>query len=206
MTNFLIGISGGTASGKTLLTTQIGDRIGDDIIILRLDDYYKDQSNKTIEERRKTNYDHPDAFDFDLFAKHLEDLKNNRKISKPIYDFSVSTRVGYAEVQPKKIIIIEGIMIFNREQLRKLLDYKIFVSAPSDIRFIRRLQRDINERGRSIDSVIDQYLTSVKPMHDIFIEPNKEFADIIVMNSKNFAGALEIIIASIEKLIKNKGA
>jgi uridine kinase len=205
MNNFVIGIAGGTSSGKTTITERISDNYNEDVVVFKLDDYYKDQSHKTLEERKIVNYDHPDAFDFDLYIEHLKLLIKGEQIEKPIYDYSINNRVGTKIVQPKKIIIVEGILIFEKQELLDLLDYKIFVSASSDIRFIRRLQRDTKERGRTIDGVINQYLSSVKPMHDLYIEPNKKYADIVVLNNDNFQAALQIILATIGNLIEKKG-
>ncbi len=172
----LIGITGGTGSGKSTVSREILRHIGEtDVCIIEQDSYYKDQSHLTFEEREKTNYDHPLAFDNDLLIKHLKDLLNNKPIEKPIYDFEQHNRKKETiKVYPKKIIILEGILILNDEEIRNLCDIKIFVDTDSDVRVIRRILRDIKDRGRTLESVIEQYMATVRPAHLQFVEPSKK--------------------------------
>ncbi len=172
----LIGITGGTGSGKSTVSREILKSIQDkNVAIIEQDSYYKNQSHLTFEERIKTNYDHPFAFDNELLIEHLKKLLNNEAIEKPIYDFERHTRKEETiRVEPKDIIILEGILILNNEDIRNLCDIKIFVDTDSDVRVIRRIERDIKERGRSIDSVIGQYMTTVRPAHLQFVEPSKK--------------------------------
>ena len=179
----IIGITGGTGSGKSTVCKAIIDNIPEEnIATLEQDAYYKDQSHLTFEERLKTNYDHPLSFDNKLLIKHIEELCEGKTIEKPIYDYELHTRKQNETVtiSPKDIIIVEGIMILEDEELRDKLDIKIYVDTEDDIRILRRIQRDIKERGRTVDSVIEQYLSTVKPAHDQFIEPYKKYADIIM--------------------------
>lgn len=171
----LIGIAGGSGSGKTTVANQIYDALPKESIIkIAQDSYYKEQSTLSHEERTKTNYDHPDAFDTELLISHLEDLINGKSIEKPIYDFTKHNRSSETiKVDSKDVIIVEGFMILVEPKLREMLDIKLFVDTDADLRIIRRLQRDIKERGRTMDSVIDQYLNLVRPMHLQFVEPAK---------------------------------
>ncbi|MBG0764874.1 MAG: uridine kinase [Tissierellales bacterium] len=177
-----IGITGGSGSGKTTIVNKIKTEIPrKSVLVIEQDSYYKDQSELSYEERCKTNYDHPLAFDSDLLVEHLENLSKWEDIQKPTYDYSIHNRKEERElVKPKDIIILEGILIFYDERLRDLLDIKIFVDTDSDIRLVRRIIRDINERGRTIESVLNQYMKTVRPAHEQFIEPTKKFADIII--------------------------
>jgi uridine kinase len=178
----IIGIAGGTGSGKSTVTKEILKEITEkNVAIIEQDSYYKDQSNISFEERVKTNYDHPFAFDNELLIKHLKDLINCKAIEKPIYDFEIHNRKSETEkVEPKDIIILEGILILFEEEIRNLLDIKIFVDTDSDVRVIRRILRDIKDRGRTLDSVILQYMSTVRPAHLQFVEPTKRYADIII--------------------------
>ena len=179
----IIGIAGGSASGKSSISRRLKERYENtnSVVIIRQDDYYKDQKNKTMEERVKTNYDHPFAFDNDLFVAQLKQLMAGVAIEKPVYDFVVHTRSEETEhIEPSDVIVIEGLFILEDEQLRDLCDIRIFVDTDDDIRFIRRLIRDVKKRGRTIDSVIEQYTTTVKVMHNTFIEPSRKYADIII--------------------------
>ncbi len=197
----IIGITGGTGSGKTTVCRAIIKNIPNDkIAIIEQDSYYKDQSHLTFEERLKTNYDHPFAFDNDLLIKHLDDLCNGKAIEKPVYDYENHTRKQNETVRinPTDIIIVEGIMILENEKLRDKLDIKVYVDTEDDIRILRRIQRDIKERGRSIDSVISQYLDTVKPAHDQFVEPYKKYADIIMPEGGKNEVAIDIVITKIK--------
>ncbi|HHV45527.1 MAG TPA: uridine kinase [Tissierellia bacterium] len=199
----LIGITGGTGSGKSTVSKEIlkhNDQ--QDVCIIEQDSYYKDQSHLTFEERQKTNYDHPLAFDNELLIRHLKDLLNNKPIEKPIYDFEIHNRKKETvTVYPKKIIILEGILILYDEEIRNLCDIKIFVDTDSDVRVIRRILRDIKERGRTLDSVIEQYMTTVRPAHLQFVEPCKKYADIIIPEGGYNKVAIDIIVAKINSIL-----
>lgn len=198
-----IGIAGGTGSGKTTVAHNIKEKIGEDILILDMDSYYKDNSHIPFEERLKINYDHPDAFDIPLLKSHIETLLRGETIKKPIYSFVEYTRLkDYEEVKPKRIIILEGIFVLFFEELRKLMDIKIYVDTDADIRLIRRLLRDIKERGRTIDSVIKQYTEVVRPMHIQFIEPTKRFADIIIPEGGFNIVAVDIVVSRIKEFFR----
>ncbi len=202
----LIGIIGGTGSGKSTVARAIFESLPEkNIAIIQQDSYYKDQSHLTFEERVKTNYDHPLAFDSDLLKKHLSELLNNNSIEKPIYDFEQHNRKQETEtIYPKDIIILEGIMILDDAELRKMLDIKIFVDTDADVRIIRRILRDIKERGRTLESVVNQYLTTVRPAHLQFVEPNKKYADIIIPEGGYNQVAIDIMVAKIKSIIENK--
>lgn len=199
----IIGISGGTGSGKSTVTKEILKSITEkNVAIIEQDSYYKDQSNLSFEERVKTNYDHPFAFDNELLIKHLKDLINCKAIDKPIYDFEIHNRKMETEkVEPKDIIILEGILILFEEEIRDLLDIKIFVDTDSDVRVIRRILRDIKDRGRTLDSVILQYMGTVRPAHLQFVEPTKRYADIIIPEGGYNKVAIDIIVAKINEII-----
>ncbi len=198
-----IGIAGGTGSGKTTVAHNIKEKIGEDILILDMDSYYKDNSNIPFEERLKINYDHPDAFDISLLKSHIESLLKGEVVKKPIYSFVEYTRLkDYEEIKPKRIIILEGIFALFFEELRKLMDIKIYVDTDADIRLIRRLLRDIKERGRTIDSVIKQYTEVVRPMHIQFVEPTKRFADIIIPEGGFNIVAVDIVVSRIKEFFR----
>ncbi|SHI92002.1 uridine kinase [Lutispora thermophila] len=199
----LIGITGGTGSGKSTVAKAIYESLPkNNIVIIEQDSYYKDQSHLSSEERTKTNYDHPLAFDTDLLVSHLKDLLNNKPIDKPLYDFTVHNRMKETvRVEPKEIIILEGILILDSPEIRNLLDIKIFVDTDADIRIIRRIQRDMKERGRTLDSIIKQYTEVVKPMHYEFIEPTKRYADIIIPEGGYNKVAVDIIVAKIKSIL-----
>lgn len=201
----LIGITGGTGSGKSTVSKGIFKSIHEKkIAIIEQDSYYKDQSHLTFEERVKTNYDHPFAFDNELLIKHLKDLLNNKPIEKPIYDFEKHNRkVETITVEPKDIIILEGILILSEQDIRELLDIKIFVDTDSDVRVIRRILRDIKDRGRTLDSVILQYMDTVRPAHLQFIEPTKRYADIIIPEGGYNKVAIDIIVAKINSILNS---
>ena len=199
----IIGVAGGTASGKTSVSRILYDAFSDrTITLLRQDDYYNDQSHMTMEERIKTNYDHPLSMDNELLVTHLKKLMLVYSIEKPVYDYTQHTRSDVTEkIDPTKIIIVEGLFVLEDVKIRELLDIKIFVESDDDIRFIRRLLRDTTERGRTIDSVIAQYIESVKPMHQEFVEPTKKYADIIVPDGKTNAVALDLLITKINSIL-----
>ena len=191
----IIGIAGGTGSGKTTLTNRLKERFGDDVTVVYHDNYYKRHDDMTYEERCLLNYDHPDAFDTDLMISHIQALKEGKTIECPVYDFTVHNRSDKtAMISPTKVIIVEGILIFQNEYLRNQMDIKIFVDTDADVRILRRILRDVEERGRSLESVMKQYLTTVKPMHEQFVEPSKRTADIIVLEGGQNVVALDIII------------
>ena len=197
----IIGITGGTGSGKSTVCKAIKDSIpAENIAILEQDAYYKDQTHLSFEDRLKTNYDHPLAFDNKLLINHIDMLCEGKSIEKPIYDYELHTRKQNETVtiSPKDIIIVEGIMILEDEELRDKLDIKIYVDTEDDIRILRRIQRDIKERGRTVDSVIEQYLQTVKPAHDQFIEPYKKYSDIIIPEGGQNEVAIDIVIARIK--------
>jgi uridine kinase len=200
----LIGITGGTGSGKSTIAKEIYNKFPDEYIaMIEQDSYYKDQSLLSFEERIKTNYDHPDAFDTELLLKHIISLLNGETIEKPIYDFEVHNRsTETVTVYPRDIIIIEGILILQEKELRDLLNIKIFVDTDADVRIIRRLLRDLSERGRSVDSVINQYLNVVRPMHQQFIEPTKRYADIIIPEGGHNRVAIDVIVANIKQFLQ----
>ncbi|MGG7057489.1 uridine kinase [Clostridium nigeriense] len=200
----LIGITGGTGSGKSSIADAIYSSFSNECIaMIQQDMYYKDQSHLSMDERVKTNYDHPKAFDNDLLINHLQDLINGVSIEKPIYDFSIHNRSKETvRVEPKNIIIVEGILVLEDERLRDLLDIKVYVDTDADIRILRRLVRDINERGRTVDSVINQYLEVVRPMHLQFTEPTKRYADIIVPEGGQNKVAIDILVTKIKDILK----
>lgn len=199
----IIAVAGGSSSGKTTVVEKIMANLGDyPVIVIKHDDYYKDQSAMTMDERRAVNYDHPFSIDNDLFYKQLKMLISGQPIEKPTYDFVNLTRAKATElVNPAKIIILEGILIMEETRIRNLADIKIFVECDDDLRFIRRLQRDIEERGRTMDSVINQYINTVKPMHYAFVKPTKRYADIIIPNDYSNDVAVDIINAKILSII-----
>lgn len=200
----IIGIAGGSASGKSSIANEIYEYFKHEhtIKIIRLDDYYKDQSHLTMEQRVKTNYDHPLAFDMDLLIKHLDLLKSNQSIEKPIYDFTVHNRSLQVEViNPRDVFILEGLFVLNEVQIRERCDILIYVDTDADIRFIRRLKRDMQERGRSLESVCNQYLQTVRPMHEQFVEPSKKYAHIIIPEGSSNQVAVDLLITKISSIV-----
>ena len=191
----IIGIAGGTGCGKTTVVNQILNELPEgEVGVISQDSYYKDTTHLTYEERVKINFDHPRSIDFDLLASHLEELKKGKPIHQPVYSFVKHNRTGDTILtHPRKVMIVEGILILTNSELRKMFDIKIFVHADSDERLIRRLKRDISERGRNIDEVLLRYQRTLKPMHDQFIEPMKEYADIIIPNNKYNTVAVDIV-------------
>jgi len=202
-----IGITGGTGSGKSTIAREIYKQFDDNIAMLEQDSYYKDQSDLSYEERIKTNYDHPDAFDTALLVQHLNHLLEGHAIEKPIYNFEIHNRMPETvSVLPREIIIVEGILVLSEKILRDMLDIKIYVDTDADVRFIRRLVRDINERGRTTDSVINQYLNVVKPMHEQFTEPTKRHADIIIPEGGHNKVAIDILTSNIRQILQKEEA
>ena len=200
----LIGITGGTGSGKSTIADALYSNFSKDrITMIQQDMYYKDQSHLSMEERVKTNYDHPMAFDNDLLVEHLQKLIKGEAIEKPRYDFTIHNRAkDTTTVEPREIIIVEGILILEDERIRDLLDIKVYVDTDADIRILRRLVRDIDERGRPVESVIDQYLKMVRPMHMEFTEPTKRYADIIIPEGGHNYVAIDILMAKIRDILK----
>lgn len=202
----LIGIAGGTGSGKSTVTREIYKSITDkNVAIIEQDSYYKDQSNISFEERVKTNYDHPFAFDNELLISHLKDLLNGKSIQKPIYDFENHNRKKETVlVEPRDIVVLEGILILYDEDLRNLMDIKLFVDTDADVRVIRRILRDIKDRGRTLDSVVKQYMTTVRPAHMQFVEPTKRYADIIIPEGGYNKVAIDIIVTKVNDIVNKK--
>ena len=201
----LIGIAGGTGSGKTTLTRHLKNHFGQEVTVIGHDNYYKRQEGKTYEERAKQNYDHPDAFDTALMVADLKKLAAGEAIRSPVYDYSIHNRSEETvEVRPTKVVIVEGILIFADPALRGLMDVKIFVDTDADVRILRRILRDVKERGRSLDSVISQYLTTVKPMHEQFVQPSRQYADIVVLAGGHNLVALDMITQRIKSHIESR--
>ena len=196
----VIGIAGGTGSGKTTLMKNIIDRFGDVVTVLSHDNYYKRHDELTYEERCAINYDEPAALETDLMSRHLELLRHGEAIDCPVYDFTVHNRSDETiHVVPKKVIIVEGILIFEDRQLRELMDIKIFVDTDADVRLCRRIRRDVNKRGRTLESVLQQYQQTVKPMHEKYVEPSKKYADIVVPEGGKNLVALDMILLRIQR-------
>ncbi len=202
----VIGIAGGSGSGKTTIAHEVARLINDDdhIITLTQDSYYKDNTGIPMSERKKINYDHPDAFDMPLLVAQINQLMHRKAVEMPVYDFTEHTRSSKTiHVEPADIIILEGILVLADENLRNLMDIKVYVDTDDDIRFIRRLERDLKERGRSLDSVIDQYLATVKPMYHQFIEPTKRYADIIVPEGGENNIAIDMLTTKMRSVLAN---
>ena len=196
----VIGIAGGSGSGKTTLAKNIAKYFDERISVLRHDDYYRAQDDIPMEERIKTNYDHPHAFDTELLLSHLDALRNGEDVDSPIYDYTNHTRSGEVRhVKACPVILLEGILILENEAVRERLDMKIFVDTDADVRIVRRILRDVEQRGRSLDSVTKQYLTTVKPMHEAFVEPSKRYADIIIPEGGKNPVACGTLIDRIER-------
>lgn len=206
MKPILIAVAGGSASGKSTVVEKIISKLDStDITVVKHDDYYKDLTHLSMEERRKVNFDHPDSLDNDLFFEQLSDLLNNKPIQKPTYDFVQHNRSKNTQlINPTKIILTEGILVLEDERIRDIATIKIFVESDDDIRFIRRLVRDTKERGRSIDSVINQYLTTVKPMYYSFVKPTKRYADMIIPNDNTHDVAVLCITRMINDMLKEE--
>ncbi|ACA41339.1 Uridine kinase [Lysinibacillus sphaericus C3-41] len=200
----VIGIAGGSCSGKTSVTRAIYDVFREhSVVVIEQDFYYKDQSHLTFEERLGTNYDHPLAFDNDLLIQHIKKLLVRQPIEKPVYDYVQHTRAAEViHVEPVDVIILEGILVLEDADLRDLMDITLFVDTDSDLRIIRRIMRDIKERGRTTDSVIDQYLSAVRPMHNLFIEPTKRYADIIIPEGGDNEVAIDLMVTKIKTILE----
>ena len=202
-----IGVAGGTGSGKTTVSESILDRVGRDrIAYLQQDSYYCDLSHLPLAERVQVNFDHPDSLETDLLIRHLTALRDGLAVDVPVYDYTLYTRTGQTRrVEPRRVILVEGILIFSEKALRELFDVRIFVDADADIRFIRRLQRDLEERGRSAESVVRQYLSTVRPMHLEFVEPTKRYADVIIPEGGFNTVALDMVVARVEAMLRDPG-
>ena len=201
MKTVIIGIAGGTGSGKSTFTNRLKKAFQEDVAVLYHDNYYRTQDHIPFEERKKVNYDHPDAFETELLLKQLKELKEGKTIQCPVYDYSQHNRSNQViVVEPKRVILLEGILVLADKKLRELLDIKVYVEADADERILRRVIRDVKERGRDIEGVAEQYLTTVKPMHYQYVEPTKAMADVIINSGKNPV-AFEMVKNSIEKII-----
>ena len=205
MNPIVIGVCGGTGSGKTTVVQVILERVGAErIAYIQHDSYYRDQSHLPLEERARVNYDHPDSLETELLVKHVRQLLAGQAVEVPVYDFTTHTRTRRTHrVEPRRVILVEGILIFAESALRDLMDVKIYVDTDADIRFIRRLQRDIAERGRTMESVIEQYLTTVRPMHLEFVEPSKRYADVIIPEGGFNVVALDMVVARVQGLLES---
>jgi len=200
----IIGIAGGTGSGKSTFTNRLKKLFGEDITVIYHDNYYRAHDEIPFEERKVINYDHPDSLETELLLEHLKELKAGRPVQCPVYDFSQHNRSkDFVEIRPSSIIIIEGILIMTDEQLRNMMDIKIFVDADADERILRRVRRDMEERGRDLENIMEQYLTTVKPMHYLYIEPTRHYAD-IVLNSGMNEVAFDLVATKISQLIDSK--
>ncbi len=200
----IVGICGGSGSGKTTVARKILEVLGEArVLLLAQDSYYKDGSHLLMEDRARINFDHPDALDTDLLISQLEDLKQNLSVNQPVYDFTTHSRKpALVLLEPRPIIVLEGILIFENQRLRKLFDLKVFVDADPDVRFVRRLQRDIAGRGRTVESVIEQYLSTVRPMHLEFVEPSKRYADLIISEGGQNTVGVELLIERIRSVLE----
>ena len=200
-----IGIAGGTGSGKTTITRRILDEFGGDVSVLYHDNYYKRHDDIPFAERKKLNYNHPNAFDTPLLVQHLDALRAGQPVACPTYDYTVHNRAAETvTVVPAKVVVVEGILIFAEPELRERLDIKIFVDTDADVRILRRIVRDVKERGRTLDSVVNQYLTTVKPMHEQFVEPSKRKADLIIPEGGHNQVALDFVMERIRAYVKER--
>ena len=205
----VVGIAGGTGSGKTTITKKLMQHFGGDVSVIYHDNYYKAHHNMSYEERSRLNYDHPDSFDTDLLIQAVKDLKVGRSVTCPVYDYTIHDRSDKViVVRPAKVIIVEGILIFQSRELCQQMDIKIYVDTDADVRILRRIVRDVRDRGRSLDSVVNQYLSTVKPMHEQFVEPSKRNADIIIPEGGHNQVAMEMVMERVRAHIercKNNG-
>jgi uridine kinase len=204
----IIGIAGGTGSGKTTVARKIAEALPESpVAFLDMDGYYKNFGHLPLDERRRINWDHPEAFDLDLFASHLERLGRGEPIEKPVYDFATHLRSPRTErITPKDVVVVDGILLFVDERVRTLFDVKVFVDADPDIRLVRRIQRDLAERKRPLEEILQQYLTTVRPMHQQFVEPGKRYADIILPHGGQNAVAIEMILTTIQRRLDARRA
>jgi uridine kinase len=208
MTNpIIIGVAGGTASGKTTVSRKILEMIGPEhLAYIQQDSYYRDLSHLPLETRQEFNFDHPNALETELLITHLEALLRGETVQVPVYDFAQYIRTEQLRrVEPRRVILVEGILIFADKQLREMMDIKIFVDTAADLRFIRRLTRDVEERGRSVSHVIEQYLETVRPMHMEFVEPSKRYADVIIPRGGQNIKAIELVVAQIQRMLESPG-
>lgn len=206
MDPIVIGIAGGSASGKSSIAKKLKEcyRETNSVAIIRMDDYYNDQTDVPMEQRLNTNYDHPFAFDMELLVSDIQKLKNREAIKKPVYDFMNHTRSQfYEDLMPSDVIVVEGLMTLDNDSLREMLDIKVFVDTEADVRFIRRLKRDVNQRGREMDHVIEQYVSTVRVMHDQFVEPSKRHADIIIPEGAHNTVAIDLLTTKISSIINS---
>lgn len=199
----VIGIAGGTGSGKTTITRKLVETFGDEVSVIKHDNYYRAHHNLSYEERAKLNYDHPDSLETELMIEHIRELKAGRSVKCPVYDFTVHDRSDkYEEIHSTRVLIIEGILIFQNKQLCDEMDIKIFVDTDADVRILRRIIRDVRKRGRTLESVVDQYLTTVKPMHEQYVEPSKRNADIIIPEGGHNLVALDMVVNRVRAHLK----
>lgn len=208
MKPFVIGIAGGTGSGKTTVARRIYDSLHlDSAVFLDQDSYYRRLDHLPLEERRRVNFDHPDSLDNDLLVDHLRRLIAREPVEKPVYDFVAHTRAPHTQrVVPRDVILVEGILLFVEPRIRDLIDLKIFVDTEADVRFIRRMRRDLELRGRTVESIVEQYLGTVRPMHFEFVEPTKRYADVIIPRGGNNTPGIEVIAARIRERLAGSGA
>lgn len=201
MKPLIIGIAGGSGSGKSTVARNVAESLGNrSVAFIDMDAYYRNFTDISLEERRRVNWDHPEAFDYDLLTAHLEQLSTRRPIEKPVYDFVTHLRSKkVVRIEPADVIVIDGILLFVDERVRELCDVKVFVDADADVRLIRRIRRDIESRGRPLNEIIEQYLSTVQPMHLQFVEPSKRYADVIVPRGGHNAVAIEMIVAKIQQ-------
>jgi len=198
----IVGVAGGTASGKTTIVRKIKENFGDDIVVINHDSYYKAHNDLSYEDRSKLNYDHPDSFDTQMMIEDVKKLKNNEEVDIPVYDFSVHNRAdATVHIVPKNVIILEGILVLENKELRNLMDIKVFVDTDADERLMRRIRRDMAERARSIESILNQYADTVKPMHEQFVEPSKKYADIIIPRGGENVTGINILQQHIKSML-----
>ncbi|MDD5866326.1 uridine kinase [Lachnospiraceae bacterium YH-ros2228] len=200
---YVVGIAGGSASGKTTIVSMIKEAFGEDIVVISHDSYYKAHDELPFDERSRLNYDHPNAFDTNRMISDIKRLKNNEEIDVPVYDYTIHNRTDQTiHVVPKKVIIVEGILILENAGLRDLMDIKVFVETDADERLMRRIRRDVTERGRSVESILNQYAQTVKPMHEQFVEPSKKYADIIIPRGGENLTGINILMEHLKNMLR----